>query len=73
MMERVKAEIRRWINNELYSLLHVIYEDFSLQLGFPDRFVEVSEQVGRHHDINRCVQAPGTCPEVQLPSQAKKK
>lgn len=69
----MKTEIRGWKNNELYSLLHVIDEDFSLQLVSSDRFIEVSQQVGLHHDINRCVQAPGACPEVQLPSQQIKK
>jgi hypothetical protein len=73
MMEAVKTEIRGWRNNKLYSLLHVFDEDFSLPLVSSDRFVEVSQQVGRHHDINRSVQAPGICPEVQLLTQANKK
>jgi hypothetical protein len=60
-------------NNKLYLLLHVIDEDFSFQLVSSDRFVEISQQVGRHHDINRCVEAPRTCPEVQLPSHTNKK
>jgi hypothetical protein len=72
-METMKTEITGWKNNVLYSLLHVINEDFSLQLVSSDCFVEVSQQVGRHHDVNRCVQAPGACPEVQLPSQTNKK
>jgi hypothetical protein len=71
-METMKTEITGWKNNVLYSLLHVIDEDFSLQFVSLGCFVEVSQQAGRHHDVNRCVQAPGACPEFQLPSQKKK-
>jgi hypothetical protein len=52
-----------------YSLLYVLDEDFSLQVVFPDRVVEVSQQVRRHHDVNRSVQPPGAGPEVKLPTQ----
>jgi hypothetical protein len=31
--------------------------------------VEISQQLGRYHDINRYVQAPDTSPEVQLSAQ----
>jgi len=53
----------------LDSLLHVRYEDFTVQPVFPDCVVELSQQVGRYHDVNRFVQAPDAIPEVQLPAQ----
>jgi hypothetical protein len=53
----------------LDSLLHVRDEDFTLQTVFSDCAVELSQQVGRYHDINSYVQAPDANPEVQLPAE----
>jgi hypothetical protein len=43
--------------------------DFTVKLVFPDYAVELSQPMGRYHDINRYVQAPDASPEVQLPAQ----
>jgi hypothetical protein len=53
----------------LYSLLHVRDDKITVQVVSPDCAVEVSQQVGRNHDINRHVQAPDASPEVQLPAE----
>jgi hypothetical protein len=37
----------------LYSPLYVFDKDFSLQVVFPDRVVEISQQVRWYHDVNR--------------------
>jgi NADH:ubiquinone oxidoreductase subunit B-like Fe-S oxidoreductase len=69
-IRRLQFKKKRTVTSKLLdSLLHVRDEDLTVQPVFPNCVVEISQQVGRYHDINRYVQAPDASPEVQLPAQ----